>query len=160
MREAGAAAELAELAAAANAMIEQLAQEERRRDAADSARRNLVAAISHDLRTPMTALRLMVDADRGRPRRRGHARALPRDDADARAALGSMIDDLFELSRLEAGDLEWSIAQVELCELVDETVAAMRVEAEAKGVLVAAELAACRARRARTRRSSSACCST
>ena len=25
------------------------------------------------------------------------------------AALGSMIDDLFELSRLEAGDLEWSI---------------------------------------------------
>ena len=51
-----------------------------------------------------------------------------------------MIDDLFELSRLEAGDLEWSIGQVELAELVDETVAAMRVEAEAKGVAVAAEL--------------------
>ena len=56
------------------------------------------------------------------------------------AALGSMIDDLFELSRLEAGDLEWSMRQVELAELVDETVAAMRVEAEAKGVAVAAEL--------------------
>jgi signal transduction histidine kinase len=55
-------------------------------------------------------------------------------------ALGSMIDDLFELSRLEAGDLEWSLRQVELPELVDVTVAAMRVEAEAKGVEVAADV--------------------
>jgi His Kinase A (phospho-acceptor) domain len=60
--DAGAASELAELAAEANAMIEQLAAEEHRRDAAESARRNLVAAISHDLRTPITSLRLMADA--------------------------------------------------------------------------------------------------
>jgi signal transduction histidine kinase len=51
-----------------------------------------------------------------------------------------MIDDLFELSRLEAGDLEWSLDQVALAELVDEAVAAMQVEAESKGVIVAAEL--------------------
>ena len=51
-----------------------------------------------------------------------------------------MVDDLFELSRLEAGDLDWSIRQVELPELVDEAVAAMRVEAEAKGVAVATEI--------------------
>jgi signal transduction histidine kinase len=56
------------------------------------------------------------------------------------SALGSMVDDLFELSRLEAGDLDWSIRQVELPELVDEAVAAMRIEAEAKGVAVATEL--------------------
>jgi signal transduction histidine kinase len=55
-------------------------------------------------------------------------------------ALGSLVDDLFELSRLEAGELEWSIQQVELPELVDETVAAMRADAEAKGVAVAADL--------------------
>ena len=138
--EAAAAAELAELAAAANAMIAQLAEEERRRDAAESARRDLVAAVSHDLRTPMAALRLMVDAiedglvDEATLRRylatmRTHV-----------AVLGSMIDDLFELSRLEAGDLEWSIRQVELAGLVNEAVAAMRVEAEARGVAVAAVL--------------------
>jgi signal transduction histidine kinase len=138
--EATAAAELAELADEANTMIERLADEERRRDAADTARRELVAAISHDLRTPMTALRLMVDAiedglvdeqtlDRYLATVRTHV-----------AALGSMVDDLFELSRLEAGDLEWSLHQVALTELVDETVAAMQVEAEAKGVSVAAEL--------------------
>jgi signal transduction histidine kinase len=137
---AGAASELAELAAEANTMIERLSREEQRRDASESARRNLVAAISHDLRTPMTTLRLTVEAvDDDLV----EAETLPRYLAAMRthlAALGSMIDDLFELSRLEAGDLEWSIRQVELCELVEETVAAMSVEAAAKGVAVAAEL--------------------
>jgi signal transduction histidine kinase len=139
---AGAATELAELADAVTLMIGQLAQEETRRDAADSARRTLVASISHDLRTPLAALRLMLAAiedevvdehTRTRYLATMHTHV---------SALGSMIDDMFELSRLEAGDLEWSIRQVELPELVQETVAAMRVEAEAKGVGVAAELGA------------------
>jgi signal transduction histidine kinase len=137
---AGAASELSELADAANRMIEQLGEEERRRDAADAARRNLVASISHDLRTPLAALRLMLaaiedevvdEATRDRYLATMHTHV---------GALGSMVDDLFELSRLEAGDLDWSIRQVELPALVDEAVAAMRVEAEAKGVAVAAEL--------------------
>jgi signal transduction histidine kinase len=139
---AGSAAELAELADAVTRMIGQLAQEETRRDAADSARRRLVASISHDLRTPLAALRLMLAAIEDEVvDERTRARYLATMHTHVRA-LGSMIDDLFELSRLEAGDLDWSIRQVELPELVDETVAAMRVEAEAKGVDVAAELGA------------------
>jgi signal transduction histidine kinase len=138
---AGAAAELAGLADEATRMIERIAEEEGRRDAADAARRNLVASISHDLRTPLAALRLMLAAiedevvdDATRARYLGTMHTHVR-------ALGSMVDDLFELSRVEAGDLDWSIRQVELRELVDETVAAMRVQAEARGVSVAAELA-------------------
>jgi signal transduction histidine kinase len=130
---AGGASELAELAAEANTMIARL-------DAAESARRSLVASISHDLRTPMTSLRLMVDAIEDDL---VDADTLTRYLATMRThvtALGAMIDDLFELSRLEAGDLEWSMRQVELGELVEETVAAMRVEAEARGVAVAADL--------------------
>jgi signal transduction histidine kinase len=137
---AGAAAELSELAGAANRMIEQLAEEERRRDAADAARRNLVASISHDLRTPLAALRLMLAAIEDGvvdPGTRDRYLATMHTHV---GALGSMVDDLFELSRLEAGDLDWSIRQVELPELVDEAVAAMRVEADAKGVAVAADL--------------------
>jgi signal transduction histidine kinase len=88
----------------------------------------------------MTALRLMVDAiEDGLVDEATLARYLATMRTHV-AALGSMIDDLFELSRLEAGDLEWSIDQVALADLVDETVAAMQVEAEAKGVVVAAEL--------------------
>lgn len=139
---AGAATELAELADAVTLMIGQLAQEETRRDAADSARRTLVASISHDLRTPLAALRLMLAAIEDEVvDERTRTRYLATMHTHV-SALGSMIDDMFELSRLEAGDLEWSIRQVELPELVQETVAAMRVEAEAKGVGVAAELGA------------------
>jgi len=137
---AAAAAELADLADSANAMIVKLADEEARRDASDAARRALVAAVSHDLRTPMAALRVMVDAiDDGLVDDETRTRYLATMRTHV-TALGSMIDDLFELSRLEAGDLEWSVEQVELGELVDETVAAMRVEADAKGVAVASEL--------------------
>jgi signal transduction histidine kinase len=55
-------------------------------------------------------------------------------------SLSAMIDDLFELSRIEAGDVDWSLRQVELAILVDETVAAMTPEAGAKGVRIRSEL--------------------
>ncbi len=55
-------------------------------------------------------------------------------------ALGALIDDLFELSRLEAGDISWSLERVRLDDLVAETVEAMRLEAETKGVAVSAEV--------------------
>ena len=135
---ASSATELAQLADAANSMISKLAEEEGRRDAADTARRNLVAAISHDLRTPIAALRLMGDAiEDGLVDEETRRTYISRMRTHV-AALGSMIDDLFELSRLEAGDLQWSIERVEVAELVDEAVAAMQLEAEAKGVVVAA----------------------
>jgi signal transduction histidine kinase len=55
-------------------------------------------------------------------------------------ALGALIDDLFELSRLEAGDIQWSLERVPLDELVGETVEAMRVQAELKGIAVVSEM--------------------
>jgi signal transduction histidine kinase len=129
--------ELAELAVAANAMIGQLKAQEAARDQSDAARRDIVAAVSHDLRTPITSLRLLAEAvgddivvDWETRRRyldgmRTHI-----------GVLSALIDDLFELSRLEAGDISWSLERVPLGELVGETVEAMRLEAEAKGVAV------------------------
>ena len=134
--------ELAELASAANAMIARLRVEEAARDQSDGARRDLVAAVSHDLRTPITSLRLLAEAVGddivdGEVRRGYLARMRTHIDA-----LSALIDDLFELSRLEAGDINWSLEQVPLAELVGETVAAMRVQAEAKGVAMVAEVPA------------------
>ena len=57
-------------------------------------------------------------------------------------ALSALIDDLFELSRLEAGDIRWTLERVPLDELVGETVEAMRVQAERKGVAVIANVPA------------------
>jgi signal transduction histidine kinase len=133
--------ELAQLAGAANAMIHQLRDEESRRDQSDAARRNLIASVSHDLRTPITSLRLLADAIgddivEDAETRRVYLRRM----GTHIDALSVLIDDLFELSRLEAGDINWSIEQVPLRELVSETVEAMRVQAEAKGVAVLADV--------------------
>jgi signal transduction histidine kinase len=145
----GAHDELAELAVAANAMIAELRAGEAARDQSDSARRDLVAAVSHDLRTPITSLSLLAEAVGddivdGEVRRGYLARMRTHIDA-----LSALIDDLFELSRLEAGDISWSLERVPLGELVSETVEAMRLDAEAKGVAVLAnvpeELVAARA---------------
>lgn len=126
--------ELAQVAEAANVMIAQLGIEESARDASDGARRKLVAAVSHDLRTPLTSLRLLADAlgdDIFDERSRHVYLDRMRTQIDA---LGALIDDLFELSRLEAGDIGWTLEQVPLPELVDETIDAMRVHADAKRV--------------------------
>ena len=141
--------ELAELAAAVNRMTAQLAEREADRDAAESARRDLIAAVSHDLRTPLTSLRLLADADEDDlvdPDTRG--RYLEQMSVHI-ASLSALIEDLFELSRLEAGDIQWSMQHVRLDELVAETVDAMRPAADAKRVAVQAavngELAPARA---------------
>ncbi len=139
--ETAARDELAELAGAANAMIGRLAAEETARDQSDAARRDLVAAVSHDLRTPITSLRLLAaavgdDVVADGEMRRGYIDRM----GTHIDALSALIDDLFELSRLEAGDIRWSLERVPLDELVGETVEAMRVQAELKGVAVLAEV--------------------
>jgi len=132
----GGADELAELAASANRMTRQLAEREAERGASEQARRDLVAAVSHDLRTPLTSLRLLAAAVEDElvdpETRRGYLEQL---SVHIRS-LSGLIDDLFELSRLEAGDIEWSMHQVALNQLVEETVEAMRAQAAAKNVQV------------------------
>jgi len=129
-------------AALAAALAVRLAMEDRSRREIEDARRQMVAAVSHDLRTPLASLRLLVESiddgvatgdtrDRYLRQMRTHVEALT-----------ALIDDLFELSRIEAGEISWTMQQVELRELIGDTVAAMRAPAEARGVNLAAELPA------------------
>jgi signal transduction histidine kinase len=132
--------ELAQVGREVEAMVARLAAAEARREEADAARRSLIAAVSHDLRTPVTALRLLADAvddEIGDPEtRREYVRRL---GVHVRA-LGALIDDLFELTRIEAGEVAWTMRQVQIDELVEETVAAMRPAARAGGISVRAEI--------------------
>ena len=132
--------EIAELAAAANRMAIQLADREAERDVAEAARRDLIAAVSHDLRTPLTSLRLLADAIEDElvdpMDRHGHLAQM----SVHLASLSALIEDLFELSRLEAGDIQWSMQRVALDELVAETVEAMRPHADERRVAVRAEV--------------------
>jgi signal transduction histidine kinase len=132
--------ELRDLAGAANVMIDALAGEEAARDQSEEARRHLIAAASHDLRTPITSLRLLAEAIDDEVVDGSLRRDYVRRMRTHIEALSALIDDLFELSRLEAGDINWSLERVALGELVTQTVDAMRVQADAKRVLVKAEV--------------------
>jgi signal transduction histidine kinase len=126
--------------ALAAGLAARLAVEERSRREVETARRRLVASVSHDLRTPLASLRLLVESiEDGVVTGETRDRYL-REIRTHVAALSALIDDLFELSRIEAGDISWTMGQVELRELVGDTVAAMRAPAAARGVELAAEL--------------------
>jgi len=53
--------------------------------------------------------------------------------------LGALIDDLFELARIEAGALTWSMQQFELGEIVESVIGTMEVEAHQRGIEIHAE---------------------
>lgn len=104
--------------------------------AAESKTRFLAAA-SHDLRQPAQAISLFVDVlerdDGSDPARRARAITALGRTTDA---LRAMIEGLLDLSRLDAGIVAGTPSRVALGPLVDEVVAALRDEAEAKDVLV------------------------
>jgi signal transduction histidine kinase len=125
--------ELATLAAALEAMASKLTAVER-------ARRELVASVSHDLRTPLTTLRLIAEGLEDGIFEPERTREQLRLVATHVRALGALVDDLFELSRLEAGDIRWSMRRVPVDQLVRETIEAMRPHAEASGVSIRTEL--------------------
>ena len=93
----------------------------------EASRRELVAWVSHDLRTPLAGLRAMAEAledgvvDRPGDRRRYH-RQIRAVDVER---LTGMVDDLFELSRLQAGTLQLTLSQASLSDLVSDAVAAV-----------------------------------
>ncbi|PKH41980.1 Signal transduction histidine kinase [Nocardioides alpinus] len=106
--------EVGQLAAAFNRMAEDLAT-------VDRERRDLIATVSHELRTPLTAMTAQLEnlADgvvEPDPAHLGGA-------LDQAQRLGRLVDDLLQLSRLEAGVVELDAQQVRLAPLVEDSVA-------------------------------------
>ena len=116
--------ELAELGAAFNGMAARL------EDLFD-ARRELVAWASHDLRTPLAAIRAMIEAvEDGIATPDQYIEAL----AEQTSRLGSLVDDLFELARIDAGVLTLELRETSLAGLVDSCVRGLYAEAGRRNV--------------------------
>ena len=128
-------AELAELSEALTVAYDRLAQARTRERALEASRRELVAWVSHDLRTPLAGLRAMAEALEDQvvtdPREVSQYHTQIRREVDR---LTLMIDDLFELSRIHAGALRLSRRMVGLEDLVAEVVASAEPVARSKGV--------------------------
>jgi signal transduction histidine kinase len=107
----------------------------------EQGRRDLVAWVSHDLRTPLAGLRAMAEALEDRVVHDAetvdeyHRRIRVETDRMTR-----LVDDLFELSRINAGALRLSLSTVPLGEVVSDAVAVTAPIAQARRIrLVAAE---------------------
>ncbi|MEV5557247.1 HAMP domain-containing sensor histidine kinase [Nonomuraea wenchangensis] len=128
----------AELQEIANTLEEAYARER----ALEGARRELVAWVSHDLRTPLAGMRAMAEALEdgvvSDPATVARYHGQIKLEVER---LSAMVDDLFELSRIHAGALRLSRARVGLADLVADTVAGVEPLARAKGVLLTAEAA-------------------
>jgi signal transduction histidine kinase len=109
---------------------EQLERERR----VEASRRELVAGVSHDLRTPLAGLRAMAEALED-----GVAADPERYHRQVRVEvdrLSRLVDDLFELSRLQSGALSLSLALVSVTDLVSDALASAEGYARSRGVRV------------------------
>jgi signal transduction histidine kinase len=106
-----------------------------REQALDGSRRELVAWVSHDLRTPLAGIRAIVEALEDGivddPETVARYYATLRGEADR---LAELVDDLFELSRAQAGVLQLQLQRVSLGDLVSDALAGASPIAAAKGV--------------------------
>jgi signal transduction histidine kinase len=104
---------------------------------AEASRRQLIAWVSHDLRTPLAGIRAMADAmaDGLVVDRREVISYASRISGEA-TRLAGMVDDLFELSRITAGALRLTLSAVPLRDVVSDSVAAVLPVAHRKGVRV------------------------
>jgi signal transduction histidine kinase len=116
-----------------------LANSRVRERALEQSRRQLVAWVSHDLRTPLAGLRAMAEALED-----GLAADPPRYHKQMRAEaerLATMVDDLFELSRIHSGTLQLSADEITLGDLVSDVLASTEALARQRGVRLDGEAA-------------------
>jgi signal transduction histidine kinase len=127
------AVETARLAAELDATSLRLDEARRRERAVESSRRELVAWMSHDLRTPLSGLLAIAEAleDGVVADDAGHYYALMRQETER---LATLVDDLFELSRTQAGVLCLEMHQISLTDVVSDAIAGIAPIAQAKGV--------------------------
>jgi signal transduction histidine kinase len=127
--------ELSDVADSFNRMAHELQNAFARQKELEQARRDLIAAVSHDLRTPLTSIGAMVEA---------LADGVVTDQATTQryyASIGSqienlsrLINDLFELAQLDTRQIELHLEPVNMNDLLSDVLETMQAQAGAKGV--------------------------
>jgi signal transduction histidine kinase len=126
----GGPAELARLGRSLNEMAASLGE-------VFDARSELVAWASHDLRTPVAAIRAMLEAiEDGVAAAEEYIPVLH----EQTVALGEVIDDLFELARIDAGALSLELERLSVGDVITSCVRALEADAQARHVTLKARV--------------------
>lgn len=127
--------ELAELAEMFNEMADRLETAERERQELEILRRELVAWVGHDLRTPLTSIRVIVEAladgvvddpatvDRYLQTAQHQIRSLSR-----------LLDDLFDITQIDAGGMQLKRDASSIRDLISDAIEAFSALAKRQGV--------------------------
>ncbi len=132
--------EIADLARDFNRMVVRLREMTERERGFERARRDLIAAVSHDLRTPLAATLALVEAvaDDVAPDPETEARYLSSARREL-ANLGRLVNDLFELVQIDAGVLRPNLEPASLHDLISDTLASFQPQAQIGGVRLIGE---------------------
>jgi signal transduction histidine kinase len=127
--------EMAELARTFNDMAAQLEAAAHKQRELDTLRRDLVAWIGHDLRTPLTSIRVILEA---------LADGVVDDPATVQRylqttqhhirSLAALIDDLFDMAQLDAGGLQLEQHSNSISDLISDTLETFSALAARQGV--------------------------
>ena len=120
-----------ELASSFNMMAERLEAAFQKETELEQARRQLVAAVSHDLRSPLASMRVMVESiNDGVVTDSETVHRYLRTLQGEVEYLSRLIDDLFELSQFDSGLIELRMGEADIKDLIMETVAGLSAQAE------------------------------
>jgi signal transduction histidine kinase len=121
-------AEVRSLASAFNEMVEKVGS-------ARQAQRDFVANVSHDLKTPLTAIQgfaqAILDGAAADEEARRHAASVIHAEADR---LHRLVEDLLDLARIDAGQMAFSMSPVDLVSVLRTVTERLGLRAAEKGV--------------------------
>jgi signal transduction histidine kinase len=134
--------EVAGLADDFNRMARALKKAAEREREMEKARRDLIAAVSHDLRTPLAATRALIEAltDGIAADPQTEGRYLSSASREL-AHLSRLVDDLFELARIDVGVLQLTLEEASLYDLISDTISSFQPQADQRGVRLVGEVA-------------------
>jgi signal transduction histidine kinase/CheY-like chemotaxis protein len=112
-----------------------------RAEAANEAKSRFLATMSHEVRTPISGILGMADLLRGAsldPENASYVEAI----RSSGSALIALIDEILDLSRIEAGRSDLVVETVDLMKLIEGVVELLAPRAQSKGIEIAASISA------------------
>ena len=133
--------EVAGLAEDFNRMARALDAASEREREMEQTRRDLIASVSHDLRTPLASTRALIEAVADGVAEDPQAEKRYLSSARRELAhLSRLVDDLFELAQIDAGVLQLTLEEASLHDMISDTISSFQPQADNRSVRLVGEV--------------------